>query len=42
MKNTCKNCKYCNPSYKSYVCCKDSRQKKVKLTDKCEKWKVKG
>lgn len=41
MKDTCKTCKHCHPSYKSNVCCKDNRQKKVKLNDSCKDWKEK-
>ena len=41
MKNTCKTCKHCHPTYKGYVCCKDNRQKRVKLKDTCGEWKEK-
>ena len=40
MKDICKNCAYCKPTYKSYYCDRD-KTKKVRLQDTCEKWERK-
>ena len=36
MKETCKTCKHCCPSYKGYVC--EVKNKRTKLSGGCEKW----
>ena len=47
MKEICKNCDYCHPSYKSYVCAFQSRigvgktMKKTSANGTCQNWKEK-
>lgn len=38
MKEICKNCIHCKPTYKSYYCDKSTRKKKVKLQETCMEW----
>lgn len=40
MKEICKNCEHCKPTYKSYYCDQD-KSKKTRLQDTCEKWERK-
>jgi hypothetical protein len=40
MKEICKNCEHCKPTYKSYYCGRD-KAKKTRLQDTCEKWERK-
>lgn len=42
MKEICKNCAHCKPSYKSYYCDRSAKHKKTKLTATCEEWKEKS
>ncbi len=39
MKEICKNCENCKPSYKKYTC--DVTKKRTKLTDTCDDWREK-
>ena len=39
MKETCKNCAHCKPSYKSGVC--EITGKKTKQSATCESWRAK-
>lgn len=39
MKETCKNCEYCSPTYKGVYC--NRKKKKVKAADSCENWSEK-
>jgi hypothetical protein len=39
MKEICKNCKHCSPTYKGGHCA--LKGKKVKLSGSCEKWEGK-
>ena len=46
MRQICKNCDYCHPSYKSYVCAFHKRigvgdVKKVSANGTCQHWKEK-
>jgi len=40
-KEICKNCEYCNPSYKGGVCRKGGKEKKVKYSGTCKDWRGK-
>lgn len=40
MKEICKNCAHCKPSYKGGVC--EISEKKVKLSATCESWRAKS
>lgn len=39
MKEICKNCAECKPTYKGGIC--DLKNKKVKLQGTCESWRPK-
>jgi hypothetical protein len=39
MKEVCKNCQYCHPTYKGGYC--EIKNKKIKLSAKCDSWKEK-
>ncbi len=36
MKETCKNCKSCHPTYKGQWC--RIKKKRVKMNDSCDEW----
>lgn len=40
MKEICKNCLHCKPSYKHSVC-EDKNGARVRLTETCENWRPK-
>lgn len=39
MKEICKNCLHCKPTYKGGAC--EWKEKKVKLSGTCEEWRPK-
>ena len=41
-KEICKNCEYCNPSYRGGICHKGGKEKKVKYSGTCKDWSEKG
>ena len=41
MKEICKNCMNCKPTYKKYYCDADGKRKTIKLQGTCEYWRPK-
>ena len=38
MKEICRNCEHCKPTYKAYYCDVSPKKKKVKLQGSCAEW----